>query len=463
MNYRLFLLCAAVTLLAAGCATPHRNSGPAMVDRDFPPMAIPAEKPTANRAAALPGLAETTGATAVVEQLSLAEALNLALQHNPTLAAFAEEIRARDAAAQQAGLLPNPDLDLEVENFGGQDDLQDFDGAEATIALSQLIELGGKRSKRRQMASLEKDLAGWDYRSRKLDVLASTAKAFIQVLVAQEQVALNDELVRLAEKTHAAVGARVEAGKVSPLENSRAQVELAAARSGANRAQRELEAARLRLGAAWGTAPVKFHRVVGDLAAVQPLPPAETVQGLLDNNPDLLRWQSERERREAALALASSQALPDLSLKVGVRNFQDTDSNALMVGIQLPLPFFNRNQGGVAEARANLRKSHQEQRAAEAEIRTGLAETWQMLTAAYVEAATIRDEILPGARDAYEAAGFGYREGKFDFLQMLDAQRTLFTVKRQYLQALAAYHLTRTDMERLTGASEKSAGIHEGE
>ncbi|MEW6520087.1 MAG: TolC family protein [Thermodesulfobacteriota bacterium] len=460
MNYRLFFIYAALSLFACGCAAQQRPAGQGLADRVYPPIVVPADKPTAQGVA---GLAETTAATGMVEQLTLAEALSLALRHNPTLAAFAEEIRARDAAALQAGLPPNPDLELEVENFGGQDELQDLEGAETTIALSQLIELGGKRSKRRQVASLEKDLAGWDYRSSKLDVLAATARSFIKVLAAQQQVSLNDELVSLAEKTQAAVGERVEAGKVSPLENSRVQVELAAARSEANRTQRELAAARLRLGAAWGMAPVTFTRAVGDLAAVQALPPAETVQNLLADNPDLLRWQSEGERHEAALALASSQALPDLSLKVGVRNFQDTDSNALMVGIQVPLPFFNRNQGGVAEARAKLRKSRELQQAAEAELRTGLGETWQMLTAAYVEAVTIRDQILPGAQEAYEATAFGYREGKFDLLEMLDSQRTLFTVKRQYLQALETYHLAQTELQRFTGAAEQAAGISASE
>jgi len=460
VNYRLFFICAALSLFACGCAAQQRPAGQGLADPVYPPIVIPADKPPAQGVA---GLTVTTAATGMVEQLTLADALSLAIRHNPTLAAFAEEIRARDAAALQAGLPPNPDLDLELENFGGQDELQDLEGAETTIALSQLIELGGKRSKRRQVASLEKELAGWDYRSSKLDVLAATARSFIQVLAAQQQVALNQELVSLAEKTQAAVGERVEAGKVSPLENSRVQVELAAARSEANRAQRELAAARLRLGAAWGMAPVKFDRVVGDLAAVQPLPPAETVQDLLADNPDLLRWQSERERHEAALALASSQALPDLSLKVGVRNFQDTDSNALMVGIQVPLPFFNRNQGGVAEARAKLRKSRELQQAAEAELRTGLGETWQMLTAAYVEAVTIRDQILPGAQEAYEATAFGYREGKFDLLEMLDSQRTLFTVKRQYLQALETYHLAQTELQRFTGAAEQAAGISASE
>jgi len=390
--------------------------------------------------------------TAEVKDLTLAEALALALKGNPTLAAFGEEIRARDAAALQSGLLPNPDLAVEVENFAGKESLRGFDGAETTIALSQLIELGGKRDKRLQVATLEKDLAGWDYQGKKLEVLASTAKAFIQVLVAQQRQALTEELAQLSEQTLAAVAARVEAGKVPPLEQTRAQVELAGARTEAGKAKRELETSRRRLVALWAADRFEFAQVVGDLAALPPLPAEETFLELLNNNPDLGRWGSELEQRQASLSLARAQAVPDLTMSFGVRNLQESDSNALVAGIALPLPLFNRNQGGVDQARANLEKAHRERLTAETEVRTGFAEAWQGLNAAYLEASTLRDEILPGAQSAFESAEFGYREGKFDFLQMLDAQRTLFGVKEQYLQALSAYHQGRTEVERLIGS-----------
>ena len=96
-------------------------------------------------------------------------------------------------------------------------------------------------------------------------------------------------------------------------------------------------------------------------------------------------------------------------------------------------------------------KAQSEQRAAKVSLVTGFSDTWQNLSAAYTEVIGLRDEILPSAQGTYESTEFGYREGKLDFLQMLDAQRTLFTVKRQYLLSLGAYHLASTDMERLVG------------
>jgi len=102
--------------------------------------------------------------------LSLREALLLALRHSPDLAAFAWEVRAGEARTLQAGLLPNPEFDIELENFAGSGDLEGFDARETTIALNQLIELGGKRLKRKRVAALERDLRGWDYEAKRLDV-----------------------------------------------------------------------------------------------------------------------------------------------------------------------------------------------------------------------------------------------------------------------------------------------------
>lgn len=386
------------------------------------------------------------------ENITLAEALNLVQKQNPSLAALTDEIRARGAAVMQAGLLPNPDFSLEVENFAGQDALQGFDSAETTITLSQLVELGGKRSKRRQLATLEKDLADWDYRSKNLDLLAATAKTFVQLLSLQEKVSQSEELLKLSEHTLAVVGERVDAGKVSPVERIRAQVELAAMRNKHNKTRRELVSARRRLGSFWGAKQVSFEQAVGDISRLAQLPPEENIKNKLTNNPDLARWSNELEQRKAAVELERAQAVSDLTVSVGVRNFRDSDSNALVAGIEIPLAIFDRNQGGVDGAQAQLEKARHNRRAAENEAQTALKEAWQELSAAHEEASVLRNEIIPGAQSVFDAMELGYREGKFNFLQLLDAQRTLFEVKGQSLQALTSYYQARIEIDRLTGS-----------
>jgi len=449
MKLNLFWVPVTVTMLTAGCATQHVATARNIAGNEPPQHVL--ELKAGSRLGEPDSPATSGSVVTVPDQLTMASAMALALKKNPSLAGFSAEIRARDAAALQAGLLPNPELGVEMENFGGKDALEGVDGAETTMAFSQLVELGGKRGNRRKVATLDKTLAEWDYQSKKLDVLAATAKAFVEVLIAQEQVALNGDLLKLAEQTTTAVSEKVDAGKVSPVEKSRAQIELAAARTEANKAVRELEAARRRLAGFWGGERADFGRAVGQLGDISTLPDEESLKAFLGNNPDMARWAAELERSEAALNLARSEAVPDLTLSAGVRNFQETDDNAFVVGVSIPIPFFNRNQGGVSEARARVDKAQSEQRAAKVGLVTGLSDTWQSLSAAYTEAVGLRDEILPSAQSTYESTELGYREGKLDFLQMLDAQRTLFTVKRQYLLALGSYHLASTDMERLVG------------
>jgi len=449
MKLNLFWVPVSVVMLTAGCAT-QRVATVQNIAGNEPPAHV-FELKAGNKTGGVNSPSAQDSAEVIPEQLMMASAMGLALRRNPSLAGFSAEVRARDAAALQAGLLPNPELEVGLENFGGKGALEGVDGAETTIAFSQLVELGGKRGNRKVVATLDKTLANWDCQSEKLDILAATAKAFVEVLVAQEQLALNHELLKLAEQTTRAVSEKVDAGKVSPVEKSLAQIELATARTEANKASRKLEAARRRLAGFWGSERADFARAVGKLGDISALPDEESLRTYLDNNPDLARWATEIERSEAAFSLARSKAIPDLTLSAGVRNFQETDDNAFLVGASIPIPLFDRNQGGVSEARARIDKAQSEQRAAKVGLATDLSGIWMKLSAIYSEAIALRDEILPSAQTTYQSTEFGYREGKLDFLQMLDAQRTLFSVKRQYLLALGAYHLASIDVERLVG------------
>ena len=145
--------------------------------RDFSTFQPPA-KPVEN--SDVPEVSEPTG------PITLRQALALALLHNPELKIFSWDVRVSEAKQLQASLLPNPKFQVEVEEVGGAGPRSDFDASETTIQLSQLIELGNKRSKRTKLASMEKELAGWDYEAKRLDVFTEVAKAFAEVLAAQE-------------------------------------------------------------------------------------------------------------------------------------------------------------------------------------------------------------------------------------------------------------------------------------
>jgi cobalt-zinc-cadmium efflux system outer membrane protein len=383
--------------------------------------------------------------------LTLKLALSLALMRSPELRAFALEIRGLEALTLQAGLLPNPEIEIEAEDFGGSGELHGSEIMETTIQLSQVVELGRKRSKRKQLAFLEKDLGAWDYESKRADLLAEVTKAFVGVLAAQERLALTKELVNLAEQMLATVSQRVRAGKVSPVEETRANVALSSAKIDLERAKRELEASRQQLAATWGSKTPAFEKAKGQFYVTATIPSAKQLQNSISQNPDTARWVDEMGRHRANVDLAQASGIPDVTLRVGAKHANENDDVAFVCGVSVPLPLFDRNQGGVLEARHQLAKAKEERQAAELRAVNDLARAYQSLSSAYAETTVLKKDVLPGAQSAFETSREGYRQGKFDYLVVLDAQRTLFETRGQYIEALNQYHQAVSQVERLIG------------
>jgi len=438
----------ACVAMVAGCA-----SGP--LDDDYWPEAsplghdieavrVPPEPP--------PDPAPVTDFANPAGELPLRSAWALALAQGPELAVYAWEIRAEEAAVMQAGLLPNPELEIEVENFGGSGDFSGFDGSETTIAIGQTILLGGKLRKRVELARLGRDLAGWDYEVARVEALTRVAGDFVATLAAQERLTLARETEALAEHVFSMIGERVEAGKISPVERTKARVELAQARLVRQRAEKELEAARYRLAANWGSTSPRFDQAVGDLNDVRMPPPAERLVERIELNPDLARWATEMAARRAAIDLARAEGVPDVTLFGGPKLLEGTDETAFIAGMAIPIPLFDRNQGGILDARIRQAQTERLRQAVEVRVRTDLYAAYQSLDAAYIEVQAVRDEIEPCARSAFEAAEEAFRQGKIDALDLLDAERTLFGIRHQYVDVLTAYHQATIDVERLIGA-----------
>lgn len=383
--------------------------------------------------------------------LTLEEALALALAHSPELAASSWEVRRREGRALQADLLPNPELEAEVEDFAGTGTLSGFDASEATLLLAQRLETAGKRPKRARAARIGTDVAAWEHEARRLWIHSAVVRAFANVLAAQERVALTEELLGVARSSVEAVARLVSAGATPPVERTRAELEVGAVRVDLAVARRTLEAARAELAATWGSRRPGFERVAGELSRIVEPPPADTLRAWLARNPVLLGWDREIERREAVLALEEARRIPDVTVAAGVRRLQEVDDTALVVGFSVPIPVFDRNQGERAAARSDRNKARHERHAAEARLAAELEGAYQELSARYEEVAELRESILPRAAEAFEGVRRGYAQGLFRNVDVLDAQRRLFELRLREIEALRAYHAAGAELERLTG------------
>jgi cobalt-zinc-cadmium efflux system outer membrane protein len=381
--------------------------------------------------------------------LTLADALSATLAHNPELSAFSLETRAREAEALQAGAWPNPELRTDVENVGGSGSRQKADSSETTLLVSQRIDLGGKRAKNERLAALRKELSAWDYESTRLTVLTDATKAFVATLVAQERVALAEELERLGRDAVSVTQRSVSAGASSSLDATRARVVLGRASIERARATRALEEARAELAAKWGDMQPGFERVTGELGIPTGVPELDALTDLT-RNPDVARWTSESGEREATLAFERAQRVPAVTVGAGGRYYADEEDAALVFEIAVPLPVFDRNAGAIAAANARVEKAKAEARTAEIAAATALRAAWSRLVSAHEQASTLRDHVVPDAEASRRNALEVYRSGGLRLLDVLDTQRTVFELRVQYLDAVEEFHVAAADIERLT-------------
>lgn len=383
--------------------------------------------------------------------LVLKDALAAAILHNPELARFGYDVRAAEAQVVQAGLWPNPELGLEIENFSGTGDFKGAKGAEVTLVLSQTFPLGGDIKRRKELASLQGQLAGWDYEAARVALLTQVTQRYVNVLAAQSQLKLAQESSTLALQMAESIGRRVDAGDAPQVERSRAAVPVATTKIALQRAMRSLESAHVQLALTWGSSSPAFDSVAGDIEKVHTLPAVADIVSLISQNPDVARWVTQIASRQAEIELARAEAVPDLTAGLGYRWFNESDDSALVGGVSIPLPLFDRRQGDILAKRFGMASARNQQRAVELRIEAAVAGIYAKLANAYYEATALRDEAIGPASRAYQDIKKAFDRGNISFLDVLDAERTLIDLRQQYLNALAQYHGSAAELEGLIG------------
>lgn len=378
------------------------------------------------------------------DPLTLQAALDLAMRANVGLSAARYEVQAVEAAVVQAGVRLNPALGFEVEDTRRET-------RETTVLFSQPIELGGKRAARIGAAERGRDAAVAELTAKQADLRAEVATAFFDVLTAQERLRLAQDAAELAQRATAATSKRVIAGKVSPVEETKARVAESGVRLELFQAKSRLQSARRKLSTHWGNARPRFERAVGQLDLLPGRPELSRLSERLGQAPTLLQARAELDRRLALAQVERSRRTPDVTLNLGVKRSEELGRNQAIVGVSVPLPLFDNNRGNVTESLRRIDKARDEVAAAEIRLESDLAQAVEALDTLRQEALSLQTDVLPGAQSAYDAAAKGFEYGKFGFLDVLDAQRTLLQAKSQYLRVLSDAHRAAADIDRLLG------------
>ena len=376
--------------------------------------------------------------------LTLERALQSAFAHNPNLAAAQWEIGVAEGDRQQAGLIPNPQVSWEAEDTRRR-------SRTTTLMLSQPLELGGKRGARIEVAERTQDAAGIELERRRNELRADVFQAFYNSTIAQQRLLLTEQSLQLAERGLRVAQGRINAGKAAPVEAMRAQVQLSQVRLELRRAERDQATAYQQLAQVTGAPQATFTRVEEPTTALPAIASPQTLLDRLPTTAELRLARLQINQKEASLGLEKALRIPDLTVSIGSQ-YSETDRERVnLLGVSMPIPLFNRNQGNVLAAARRTDQARDLRNASELRLRSEVQSGLEQWATANTEVNAFNQVILPAAQSAVDTATRGFEMGKFNFLDVLDAQRTLFEARSQYLQAVADSTDAWVRIERIYG------------
>lgn len=364
----------------------------------------------------------------LAEPVLLADALRQGIETSPRIAQAKSRADAAEARARQAGVSPNPELSLQVENFAGTGVFTGLRSTETTLAVSQRFELGGKRGARVGVARAERDFAFLQYKAAQADLERDIRVAHAELRAAEDRAVLARDNVASARELVRTARLLVETGRDPPLRQMRAEALLAEAEAESARTFGDLLVARRNFTALTGIEDPEPSALVVDETVPAPLPPdAETL--------DVQLAFAGRSAAQARVDLARADAVPDITASGGIRRIGDGRDTALVAGFSLPLPLRNRNRGNIDAAQS-------ESLAAESGLALARRDSGRVRYEARIlfDAADARYAALAGpglaqAQEALRVAQIGYNAGKFSLVELLDARTAVTQAKLNLIQA----------------------------
>jgi cobalt-zinc-cadmium efflux system outer membrane protein len=387
------------------------------------------------------------------ESLRLEEAVARAMAANPSLVAEAATLRATQARAQHESL-PTPYVaGADLENIAGTGALSGFRSAETTLRIGRIIELGGKREARQALGAAEVGRQTSAAAAARVGIASRTTSRFIEVLADQERLAWARERVAQAERTRREIASWVTAARNPESDLRAAEIAVSEAELAREHAEHELASAKVSLAASWGALSPDFETVAGELQPLPEAPPFEVLAAALPGASAQQLLALEAEEAQTRRHVAEASASPDLNVSLGVRRLEAFGDQGLVMSVSVPLGTRSRARFAIAEADAALAAVEARRKAQRFEGHQALFETYQELRHARTEYETVRTGMLPKAEQALAFTRRGFAAGRFSFLALTQAQKTLFDLRSRSVEAAARYHTLLVEVQRLTATA----------
>ncbi len=391
-------------------------------------------------------------AFANVKTLTLKQALINTEQQNPLLKRYPYHQKILSALKSQAALSPNPILNIEAENLLGTNDARGVQGAEVTLAFSQLIELGDKRQSRVNYATANIKAQAIQYQNTRLALLATTGERYYEALKFQTLLSLNSERHQVVSQALKAIKQRADAGAVSQADVTRMRYALSQVELDKAKLNSEFERARLSLNELWSEQH-GYTNLAGNITTLISL---KSEQGLLDavnQAPDFAMLQQQYLKQAANLTLQKANGQSDINVGAGLRYNQQNDTSSLLFSFSMPLQLSNSNSGNIEAANSQLALLRDQQGQLRIQLRQQVRTLYAYYQGKTLQVQLLSEQVIPQAQTLIEQSLKSYQRGQISVLQLLDAQQALFDSKRALINTYAALYQTHLALERLTGQS----------
>ena len=382
--------------------------------------------------------------------LTIPMAIYKAVAFSPQIKSTEYAVDALNGTVQQARYRPNPDVGFDVDNIAGRGVYQGIAAAEYNLNISQQIEMGNKRNARIAAATASVNTAKINITTDKLDIKYAVEMLYLDILVATEQVKLLRLQKQMARKTLDFISKRVDMAAEHETQRSKANFIYKESLGNYTLAQQQLIYAKKKLAVICGYNHTNFD--VSDDVFFHISPPSSLYYtGNIPNIPDLQKFDSIKKEKQAVLDLEKANAVPDPRITAGIRHFSDSSDQALMLGVSIPIAIYNKNQGNISRAYADIEQAEYNHKQAELTTRQILIDTHQELNNAYTQLDDIKKTLLPEIQKSFSLAKTAYMNDILSYIEVLDAQTTLFETKQKYIQILKQYHAAKIKISRLTG------------
>lgn len=374
--------------------------------------------------------------------MSLKDFEDLALANNPTLKQASDLVQRSEAQARQAGLYPNPQIGYEGSEIRGGS----FGGGEQGAFVQQTIVLGGKLGLRKRVLQEQQreDEAG--SAEQRYRLLSDVDQRFYSALAAQKIMKLRQNLLQITLDAMETAHQLGNVGQADAPDVLQAEVEADQAKVDYVTAQMNYIQAFDTLAATAGKPDLPFSPLEGNLENWPEINPQQIIETILSDSPSVRRAQEAVARAEAQIKSAKREAIPDLQLRAGVQ--QDNEALNEMAVRQTPvgvvafasagvnLPIFNRNQGNVAAARAELNRAREEVTRVRLSLRRNAEPLLRSYLAEEVQASQYKSEMIPKAMRSYQLYLKKYHQMGAAYPEVLISQRTWFQLQVSYIETL---------------------------